>query len=223
MAVGSGGVIVFDGFQGNRTPHTDSSARGAVWGLSLGTSRAHMYRAVLEGVAYGTRAMVDTMVGATGGGGLARLTVVGGATRSPIFMQLLADVLGIGLAVPTSADSATLIGAAIVAVSSMHAADGDGGARGANGAGAASTGTAAGRGAAPSDPGPACSTDGGGGGGSGRARAVAEICRRWIRPAAVYEPSTRRHEQYAFFFEQYMATYARLRDGMHETVAHVQG
>ena len=48
VEVGSGGVIVFDGFQGNRTPHTDSRARGAVWGLSLGSSRAHMYRGMLE-------------------------------------------------------------------------------------------------------------------------------------------------------------------------------
>ena len=113
---GSGGVICFDGFQGNRTPHTDSRARGAVWGLSLGTSRAHMYRAMLEGSAFGTRAMLQAVLsvgaqeesphshtqgeskGETQGESkgaspsLSRLTVVGGATRSPIFMQLLADV-----------------------------------------------------------------------------------------------------------------------------------
>ena len=58
VGVGSGGVVVLDGFQGNRTPHTDSRVRGAVWGLSLATSRTHLYRAMLEGVAYGARAMV---------------------------------------------------------------------------------------------------------------------------------------------------------------------
>ena len=59
VGVGSGGVVVLDGFQGNRTPHTDSRVRGVVWGLSLATSQAHLYRAMLEGVAYGARAMVS--------------------------------------------------------------------------------------------------------------------------------------------------------------------
>jgi ribulose kinase len=66
VQVGSGGVVVFDSWQGNRTPHTDSHARGVIWGMSLGTSRAHVYRAMLEGVAFGTRAMVEAMRCATG-------------------------------------------------------------------------------------------------------------------------------------------------------------
>jgi ribulose kinase len=190
VAVGSGGIVVFDGFQGNRTPHTDSAARGAVWGLSLGSSRAHMWRAMLEGVAYGTRAMVDAMVSATargeddGGANLAELVVVGGATRSPVFMQILADVLGTRLNVPSSAE-ATLLGAAIVAVAGL-AASGD-------------RDTDDGSGEVPAV--------------LPRAERLAHemtaLCRRWIRPATSYEADAGRHREYLFYFSQYVVRHPK--------------
>jgi ribulose kinase len=137
IPVGAGGVVVLDGFQGNRTPHVDGRCRGmpahicclvsctaamaerthmhthahararmsaahvhgphvilrqyillgqctgAIWGLSLGTTRAHLYRAMLEGVAFGTRAMLDAVATSTSqaqqkGCEPSRLVVVGG-------------------------------------------------------------------------------------------------------------------------------------------------
>jgi hypothetical protein len=50
--------------QGNRTPHTDALSRGAITGLTLKHSRAHMYRALIESVCYGTGVILETMEGA---------------------------------------------------------------------------------------------------------------------------------------------------------------
>jgi sugar (pentulose or hexulose) kinase len=47
--------------QGNRTPHTDASARGGLVGLTLKHTLAHVYRATLEGVAFGTELVLETM------------------------------------------------------------------------------------------------------------------------------------------------------------------
>ena len=60
-------------------------------------------------MAFGTRAMMEAILSVTGGTEMTRLTVVGGSTRSPMLMQLLADVLGCRLDVPGSAE-ATLVG-----------------------------------------------------------------------------------------------------------------
>ena len=118
VPVGAGGVICLDGFQGNRTPHVDSRCRGALWGMSLGTSRAHIFRAMLEGIAFGTRAMVDAIT--SQGCMITRLAVVGGATRSTVFMQILADVLGRSIIVPSATTDAAMLGAATVAVAGIE-------------------------------------------------------------------------------------------------------
>src|SRR5437660_1535746 len=52
---GSEGLIVLDHFQGNRTPYTDALSRGALVGLSLSHGRAHVFRAMIEGICFGTR------------------------------------------------------------------------------------------------------------------------------------------------------------------------
>ena len=54
VAMGSDGLVVVDYFQGNRTPHTDPLARGMMWGLSLSHGSGHVFRAILEGICYGT-------------------------------------------------------------------------------------------------------------------------------------------------------------------------
>jgi len=51
---GSDGLLVLDWWQGNRTPYTDPNVRGTIYGLSLGHTQAHLFRAIMEGVAYGT-------------------------------------------------------------------------------------------------------------------------------------------------------------------------
>ncbi|MBA3947538.1 MAG: xylulose kinase [Herpetosiphonaceae bacterium] len=112
VPVGSDGLVVLDYFQGNRTPHTDSLARGAMWGLSLQTGRGHVYRAMMEGIAYGTRAILQTFK--ANNYVVKRIVASGGATRSPLFMQIYADVTGVPI-VLTEEPEATLLSSAILA------------------------------------------------------------------------------------------------------------
>ena len=110
--IGSEGLIVLDYFQGNRTPHTDAFARGAIWGLSLQSSRAHVFRALMEGIAYGLRDILEALESHQFT--VSRLIASGGATRSKLFMQVYADVIGIPLHV-TAEPEASLLGAAVAA------------------------------------------------------------------------------------------------------------
>ncbi len=109
---GSEGLIVLDYFQGNRTPHTDSRARGMVWGLTLQSSRAHLFRALMEGIAYGTQDILATF--AKHQFHVERVIASGGATRSPLFMQIYADVLGQPIYTTREAE-ACMLGSAVVA------------------------------------------------------------------------------------------------------------
>jgi ribulokinase len=110
--IGSEGLIVLDYFQGNRTPHVDAYARGAVWGLSLQSSRGHLYRALMEGIAYGLCEIMETFE--SHHFAVSRIIASGGATRSALFMQIYADVLGRALFV-TAEPEASLLGAAVTA------------------------------------------------------------------------------------------------------------
>jgi FGGY-family pentulose kinase len=107
---GAQGLLALDHFQGNRTPHKDPHARGAFIGLTLGHSRAHLLRSVYEGVAFGTRQVLENL--AAHGFGLRRLVAGGGGARSPIWMQIHADVLGHAIHLPESPEPMAL-GAAI--------------------------------------------------------------------------------------------------------------
>jgi ribulose kinase len=88
---GSEGLHALDTWQGSRTPHRDPSSRGSFWGLNLGHSRAHLYRALLESVAYGGRQIVETMQDA--GVKVEQIVACGGGARSPLWMQIHANIL----------------------------------------------------------------------------------------------------------------------------------
>lgn len=90
---GSDGLIVLPYFMGERSPIWDPAARGTVVGLTLYHTAAHLYRAFLEGVAYALRHNIETAVQA-GYPLQAEMRVVGGAARSPLWVQILADVTG---------------------------------------------------------------------------------------------------------------------------------
>ncbi len=107
---GAEGLLVLDHFQGNRTPHKDPHARGAFIGLTLGHSRAHLLRSVYEGVAFGTRQVLENL--AAHGFGLRRLVAGGGGARSRLWMQIHADVIGRPIHLPETAEPMAL-GAAI--------------------------------------------------------------------------------------------------------------
>ncbi len=108
---GAEGLLAVDHFQGNRTPHTDPLARGAITGLSLKHTPAHVYRALLESVCFGTKAIVDAFGDAFAA---RRIVVAGGATRSPLWLQIHADTLGVALEL-TEETEACALGSAILA------------------------------------------------------------------------------------------------------------
>lgn len=109
---GAGGLTLLPYFEGAACPYWNPGARGTLLGLTLSTRRADIARAALEGVS----ADIARNVALLGEWGLLpeRLFVSGGAARSRLWMQILADVCGRKVAVPEQTDCAVL-GAAILA------------------------------------------------------------------------------------------------------------
>ena len=167
--------------------------------MSLATTRGHLFRALLEGIAYGTRAMVEAAAAAGAAaeashhekevvpgtaenvdGGppsapllLSRLAVVGGATQSTTFMQLLADVVGIPLITVGAGDRACAVAAAVVATSGY-------------------TG-----------------------------QPLAKVSKLFVKDDVVYTPDMVKHAQYEFYYQQHQETYAWLKPGFHAMAAHL--
>jgi xylulokinase len=92
---GSGGVVFLPYLSGERTPHADPAARGVWYGLHLGTGFDSLVRSVLEGVAFSQRQGLDLMREAGASASVAR--GAGGGLSSPVWRQILADALGVGL------------------------------------------------------------------------------------------------------------------------------
>lgn len=112
VPIGSDGLIFLDYFQGNRSPHTDPLVRGAIWGLSLGHGPGHMFRAILEGICFGTESIFRAM---RGHDFEPRLNVVsGGPTKSDLWMQMHADVSNLPIAL-TKVSEGPVLGAAMLA------------------------------------------------------------------------------------------------------------
>jgi FGGY-family pentulose kinase len=112
IGLGSEGLILLDSFQGNRTPLVDPNLRGAIWGLSLSHKPEHIYRAIMEGIAYGTEFIFRQFREA--GYNVSEIYACGGATRSNLWMQIHSDVSGIPIQIPEVQD-APLLGSAILA------------------------------------------------------------------------------------------------------------
>ena len=96
-AAGTDGLFFLPYLTGERSPHPDPLARGAFVGLTVGHDRRHLTRAVLEGVAFGLRDGLDQMV-AAGMPAPTQVRASGGGTASPLWRQILADVLDVELA-----------------------------------------------------------------------------------------------------------------------------
>lgn len=111
---GAEGLLVLDHFQGNRTPHTDPLARGAIVGLSLHHGMTHIFRAVLEAIGFGTHAIVDKMREV--GFGAAEIVAGGGATNSPLWLQIHADTANLPVSVPDVSEVPSLGSAILAAV-----------------------------------------------------------------------------------------------------------
>jgi xylulokinase len=114
---GSDGLLFLPYLTGERTPHADPLARGAFVGLTVDHGRAHLTRAVLEGVAFGLRDCLNLMQSAgLALSGVARVT--GGGSRSPLWRQIVADVLGVPVATTSTAEGAAQ-GAAMLAATGV--------------------------------------------------------------------------------------------------------
>jgi glycerol kinase len=109
----SGGVYFVPALAGLGAPYWDSYARGAIVGLTRGTTRAHLVRATLEGIAYRTRDVLVAMARDTGHA-LASIKVDGGASDNPFLMQSLADICGVEVRVAATRET-TALGAAFMA------------------------------------------------------------------------------------------------------------
>jgi len=107
------GVYVVPAFTGLGSPWWDPYARGTIVGITRGTSRAHLARAVLESIAFQTRDVVEAMVRAAGER-LASLRADGGASANGLLLQLQADQLQVPVQRPVVQET-TALGAAYLA------------------------------------------------------------------------------------------------------------
>lgn len=111
LPVGAEGLLALDFFQGNRTPYVDPDVRGMFYGLSLNHTPAHMYRAIIESICYGTEAIMDVF--RYSGIKLNEIVISGGAVKSPFWLQTHADVSNVPITVPKVTEGPCL-GAAIL-------------------------------------------------------------------------------------------------------------
>jgi glycerol kinase len=109
----SNGVYVVPAFVGLGAPYWDMYARGAILGLTRGTTRDHLIRATLESIAYQTRDVLEVMR-TDSGIGFQELRVDGGACANDFLMQFQADILGVPVERPEIIETTTL-GAAYLA------------------------------------------------------------------------------------------------------------
>jgi glycerol kinase len=110
---GTGGVVFVPALTGLGAPHWDPDARGAILGLTRGTTRAHLVRAALEAIAFEVRDVVDVMT-RDAGVDLPELSVDGGASANDLLCQLQADQLQVPVRRPVVAET-TALGAAFLA------------------------------------------------------------------------------------------------------------
>ncbi len=102
---GSDGLLFLPYLTGERTPYPDPLARGAFVGLTVGHGRAHLTRAVLEGVAFGLRDAVELMR-AAGIAASTEIRATGGGTASPLWRQILANVIGLSVRTTSTSEGA---------------------------------------------------------------------------------------------------------------------
>lgn len=117
VPIGCDGLVMMDYFQGNRAPYSDSKARGMFWGLSIGTSTAHLARAIYEGVAYGANHCIVSMKEA--GYDVKEIYACGGLALSDFWMQMHADIIGVPMYTTVENQSAGCLGDCIIAATGI--------------------------------------------------------------------------------------------------------
>ena len=104
--IGEHGLVALDWHSGNRSVLVDHELSGVIAGQTLSTRPEHVYRALLEATAFGTRKIIETFEAA--GVPVTELIVAGGLTKNPLLMQIYADVTGLPLSVIGSAQGPAL-------------------------------------------------------------------------------------------------------------------
>lgn len=113
ILIGSEGLLLLDYFQGNRTPYKDPMAKGVIYGLTLKHSKAHIYRAILEGIAFGMRNILETMQ--TDKVKVDMIRGCGGVTLNALWLQIISDVTGKPILLTEQSFYAGVLGCAIIA------------------------------------------------------------------------------------------------------------
>ena len=114
VAPGASGLLFLPYLLGERSPHWNPQARGAFVGLAMPDGRGELARAVLEGVAFNLRSILDVLIDAIGDlGSLHSIRLIGGGGKSALWRQILADVYGLPIEQVALPASATALGAAI--------------------------------------------------------------------------------------------------------------
>ncbi len=126
VPAGSDGLVFLPCMQGAMAPEWNGAARGVFHGLTLAHTRAHLFRAVLEGSAFALRDILEAMRGA--GLEVRRLTIVGGGAKGRVWRQIKADVTGLPVRVPENVET-TATGAAMLAAvaAGLHSSVADAG------------------------------------------------------------------------------------------------
>jgi xylulokinase len=108
---GARGLLFLPYLIGERSPHWNPLARGVFVGLTMAHGRAELARAVLEGVAFNLKMILDAFL--EQGAAIHAMRLIGGAARSALWRQILADVYGLPILRPALLAEATSLGAAI--------------------------------------------------------------------------------------------------------------
>lgn len=104
-------LLVLPHFSGSGTPWFDTSSKGAILGMTFATTQADLAKAILEGLTFELRINLDLL--REGGVSIQELHAVGGGARSPLWLQLKADICRVSLRVPEVTEAACL-GAALL-------------------------------------------------------------------------------------------------------------
>ncbi len=112
VGAGSEGLLFLPYLTGERTPHPDPQARGAFVGLTVRHNKAHMGRAVLEGVAFGLRDSLEILKGM--GVSIGNVRASGGGARSDLWRQIQADIFNLPLST-INIDEGPALGVALLA------------------------------------------------------------------------------------------------------------
>jgi xylulokinase len=112
--LGENSVFFLPYLMGERSPHNDAAVRGSFTGLSLDTTRADIYQAVLEGVAFGIRDMLEA--GRKAGYAPEESCICGGGAKSPLWRQIIANVTGLKLITVENDEGPSYGGAILAAV-----------------------------------------------------------------------------------------------------------